>query len=274
MPELPEVETIRRDLAALLGGRIFAEVEIYYSGSIKIPTATRLQQELPGRKITTINRRGKYLLIHLHDDTVLVIHLRMTGQLLFCEHNYSPDKHTHMVFHFRDGTALVFHDVRKFGTIYWLPAHALGQIKGLSTLGPEPFSPEFNADYLFAQAKRRKTSIKALLLKQEVIAGLGNIYADEALYRAGIRPDRPASTLNLEECKKLYQSICEVLNEAIYWWGTTMSDYRDAAGGRGAFQNHLQVYKQNDKPCLRCGQKIHRTVVAGRGTYFCPSCQK
>ncbi|NLP37901.1 MAG: DNA-formamidopyrimidine glycosylase [Firmicutes bacterium] len=274
MPELPEVETIRRDLETLLVGKKIAGVEIYYSGSVKIPSAARLRQELPGRKITGVGRRGKYLQIFLHDASVLIIHLRMTGQLLFAKNVFQPDKHTHVIFIFSDSSSLAFHDVRKFGTIYWLPSHSLQLIKGLASLGPEPFAAEFNESYLFERAKNRKTSIKALLLNQEIVAGLGNIYADESLHRAGIRPDRPAASLTLNECKILCQSICEVLEEAIYWRGTTMSDYRDAAGSSGAFQNHLRVYKQSGKECPRCGQEICRIVVAGRGTHYCPACQK
>ena len=274
MPELPEVETIRRGLEQVLPGRVFASVDIYYSGSVTIPTAAELAAQLPGHRIIKTGRRGKYLQLYLDDQSVIIIHLRMTGRLIFSHTAWEPDKHTHIVFNFTDGSCLAFHDVRKFGTIYWTAPERLCQIKGLACLGPEPLEQEFCVQYMADKLANRKSSIKALLLNQEFVAGLGNIYADEALHRAAVRPDRPAASLTKAEIKALYHAVCEVLKEAIKWRGTTMSDYRDANGGSGQFQQHLRVYRRAGQPCQQCGTSIERIVVAGRGTHFCPRCQK
>ncbi|NLN06409.1 MAG: DNA-formamidopyrimidine glycosylase [Firmicutes bacterium] len=274
MPELPEVEIICSGLECILPGKKVAAVEVHYPRAVKIPTAAELQEKLPGRTVVAVKRRGKYLQIFFDCGTVLVVHLRMTGRLLFFPAPQKWDKHTHVLFHFCDGSVLAFHDVRKFGTIYWVTPDRFSEIHGLHTLGPEPLSPDFTADYLQKQAKRRKTSIKALLLNQRVVAGLGNIYTDEALYRAGIRPDRPAASLSAGEIAALHRSIRAVLREAIYYRGTTMSDYRDATGREGSFQEHLRVYRRGGRPCPCCGHTIVRIVVGGRGTYFCPRCQR
>lgn len=274
MPELPEVETIRRGLDQVLPGRMFARVDIRYSGSVKTPSAGELQTGLPGRQVTGTGRRGKYLLLFLDDGSALVIHLRMTGQLVFACRAIEPDKHTHLIFHFTDHTLLAFSDIRKFGTIWWLPYERVQEIKGLASLGPEPLSADFHFPYLDREVEKRTINIKALLLNQEILAGLGNIYADEILHRAAIAPDRPARSLTRGERQALFTAIRQVLEEAIEWRGTTMSDYRDSAGGCGQFQDRLRVYQRRNQECYRCGGKINRSVVAGRGTHFCPSCQR
>ena len=179
----------------------------------------------------------------------------------------SLDKHTHVIFYFEGGSNLAFSDIRKFGTIWWLPTAQLGQIKGMAMLGPEPLSSDFRVAYLQAGSKNRKCSIKSLLLNQEFLAGLGNIYVDEALHRAGILPHRLAGSLNLQEMSILHTTICEVLQEAIEWRGTTMSDYRDSTGDYGRFQERLRVYQCHGKACRHCGEIICRSVVAGRGTH-------
>lgn len=273
MPELPEVETIRRGLQQVLPGRVLASIDVHYSGSVKTPSVAELTAQLPGRQVSKAGRRGKYLHLYLDDKSVIIIHLRMTGKLIFSPTALQPDKHTHVIFNFTDGSSLAFHDVRKFGTIYWLAQERLCEIKGLACLGPEPLGENFCVEYMAGKLAKRKGNIKALLLNQEFVAGLGNIYADESLHRAGIRPDRTAASLTSEEIKVLYQAVCEVLNEAIRWRGTTMSDYRDASGGYGQFQERLRVYHRSGQACLQCGTPIERIVVAGRGTHFCPNCQ-
>lgn len=274
MPELPEVETIRRGLEQLLLGREFAGVEVCYHGSLKLPTATELRQKLPGRRVAGVERRGKYLLLHLHDGTTLVIHLRMTGQLVFSETASTvADKHLHLLFSFTDGSCLAFSDIRKFGTICWLPKERLGELKGLSALGPEPFSGDFHFPYLDREVEKRTVSIKALLLNQQFLAGLGNIYTDEILHRARVLPERPSRSLTRTERLALFAAIRSVLEEAIAMRGTTISDYRDAGGAAGTFQEQLQVYGRRNQSCRRCGQIIERKVVAGRSTHFCPACQ-
>ncbi|MCW3490883.1 bifunctional DNA-formamidopyrimidine glycosylase/DNA-(apurinic or apyrimidinic site) lyase [Dethiobacter alkaliphilus] len=273
MPELPEVETIRCGLEQVLPGRVFAAVEIGYGGSIKDPAAADVMTRLPGKRVTGTGRRGKYLQIFLDDDSVLVIHLRMTGQLVFNEGAAVTDKHTHVVFSFTDGSTLAFSDIRKFGTIWWVPISRLDHIKGLATLGPEPLSGDFHFSYLNREVEKRTVTIKALLLNQQFLAGLGNIYADEILHRAQILPQRKARSLSRQERQHLFSAIRDVLAEAIECRGTSMSDYRDSAGALGEFQNRLQVYGRRDQDCPRCQKKISRSKVAGRGTHYCTSCQ-
>jgi formamidopyrimidine-DNA glycosylase len=274
MPELPEVETIRRGLEKTVVGREFDAVHIHYGGNVKAPSPEVMKQELPGRRIIATGRRGKYLLLFLDDNSAIVIHLRMTGQLVFSLGTACGDKHMHLVFSFTDGSCLAFTDIRKFGTIWWLPVKQLDEIKGMATLGPEPLLDDFTFIYLQHEAQKRKTNIKALLLKQEFLAGLGNIYADEIMHRAGILPHRPANSLETRELKALFHTIRDVLTEAIARRGTTMSDYRDSSGASGSFQEHLRVYGRRDLACKSCGTKISRSVVAGRGTHFCTHCQR
>ncbi|NLZ92668.1 MAG: bifunctional DNA-formamidopyrimidine glycosylase/DNA-(apurinic or apyrimidinic site) lyase [Firmicutes bacterium] len=274
MPELPEVETIRRGLEQVLPGREIANVDVRYSGSIKKPTAKEFMAKLPGRRILELGRRGKYLQFFLDDNSVLIIHLRMTGKLIFSHKPLAVDKHTHVIFTFTDQTTLHFNDIRKFGTIYWLPVKRQCEIKGLACLGPEPLSEDFCTDYMAEILAKKKSSIKAVLLNQEFVAGLGNIYADEALFRAKIQPQRAAASITHKEAAALYTAICNVLQEAIDYRGTTMSDYRDATGAYGQFQQLLRGYRRSGKPCLVCGTPIERVVVAGRGTHYCPHCQK
>ncbi|NLZ39386.1 MAG: DNA-formamidopyrimidine glycosylase [Firmicutes bacterium] len=274
MPELPEVETIRRGLEKVLPGRKISKVDVRYSGSIKMPTVSKFTAKLPGRRVIKIGRRGKYLQIFLDNESVLVIHLRMTGKLIFSFTPLTIDKHTHVIFTFSDHSVLYFNDIRKFGTIYWLPIKRMYEIKGLACLGPEPFSPEFCPGYMAEKLAKKKTTIKAVLLNQEFVAGLGNIYVDEALFRAQIHPQRAAASLTQKEMAALYRAICEVLQEAINCRGTTMSDYRDATGAYGGFQQLLRVYRRSGKACLVCGYPIERIIVAGRGTHYCPNCQK
>ena len=273
MPELPEVETIRRGLEQQLLGREFAGVEVCYQGLLKRPRAEEIQQQLPGRRVTSVERRGKYLLLHLHDGTTMVIHLRMTGQLVFSGEAATVQKHLHLIFFFTDGTSLAFSDIRKFGAIWWLPKESLAELKGLSALGPEPLSADFHFPYLDREVEKRTVSIKALLLNQQFLAGLGNIYADEILHRAQVSPERPSRTLTRTERQVLFAAIRSVLKEAIVKRGTTVSDYKDASGAPGSFQEQLQVYGRRSQPCRRCGQTIERKVVSGRGTHFCPACQ-
>jgi formamidopyrimidine-DNA glycosylase len=274
MPELPEVETIRRGLELVLPQRTIERVNINFTGSVKAPSSEEFARQLPGLTFTGTGRRGKYLLLFLDDKSVIVVHLRMTGRLYFSETKLSTDKHTHVVFTFSDGTYLYFHDVRKFGTIYWLPLNRICEIGGLASLGPEPLSPGFNLEYINNVVERRSTNIKALLLNQTFVAGLGNIYVDEALHRSGILPDRPANSLTCSEREALIAAIRQVLLDAISLRGTTFNDYRDAAGISGDFQNMLQVYRRHNHPCPNCGACICRSVVAGRGTHFCPTCQR
>ena len=222
-----------------------------------------------GRRIISISRRGKYLVAQLSDGNYLLIHLRMTGQLLTSPPAEKDRKHVHVVFDFADGTSLYYADLRKFGRFY-LVSDTQPLLGGL---GPEPLSPSFSADELYERLSKRKRIIKPLLLDQRFIAGLGNIYVDESLYRARIHPSRRASELSREETVCLYDSIVTILSAAIANRGTTLSDYRDTRGNRGSHQSHLQVFRNAGQPCPRCGHPIERLVVAQRGTFICPDCQ-
>jgi formamidopyrimidine-DNA glycosylase len=273
MPELPEVETIRRGLEQVLPGLVFSQVEIICPAPFKAASAGLFSESIVGKKVLGAARRGKYLLLNLDNSDSIVIHLRMTGRLVFSRHQQQADRHTRLLFHFTDGSCLSFSDIRKFGTVNLLTAGDKCNT-ALPVLGPEPLSGDFNFPYLDRELEKRVVSVKALLLNQKVIAGLGNIYADEILHRAAIRPERKARSLVRKERLALFRSIREVLEEAISCRGTTMSDYRDATGAVGQFQEKLQVYGRRGLPCPRCGAIICRSQIAGRGTHFCPQCQE
>jgi len=269
MPELPEVETIVQDLRTLVLDKEIASVSIEWEQIISCPTPNEFQSHLVGRRIVSIKRRGKYLVAKLSDGNHLLVHLRMTGQLLTSPPAEKDRKHVHVVFEFADGTSLYYADVRKFGRLYLVSdTQPL-----LRSLGPEPLSSSFSADELYTRLSKRKRRIKPLLLDQHFIAGLGNIYVDESLHRARIHPSRRASELSHEEAIRLYDSIVAVLSAAVANRGTTLSDYRDAKGNSGSHQNYLQIVRKAGQPCPRCGHPIERMVLAQRGTYICPACQ-
>jgi len=269
MPELPEVETIAQDLQALILDKEIVSVSVEWERIIFCPTPDEFRRHLVGKRIVSISRRGKYLVTQLSDGNYLLVHLRMTGQLLTSPPAKKDRKHVHVVFEFVDGTSLYYADLRKFGRFYLVSdTQAL-----LGGLGPEPLSPSFSADELHKRLSKRKRKIKPLLLDQHFIAGLGNIYVDESLHRAGIHPLRRASELSREESVCLYDSIVAILSAAITSRGTTLRDYRDAKGNLGSHQEHLQVFHKTGEPCPRCGHPIERLVVAQRGTYICPACQ-
>jgi len=274
MPELPEVETIRQGLDKFLPGRTVERVTVNFAGSVAVPNKAELERGLPGRRFTGTGRRGKYLLLYLDNGSVLAVHLRMTGKLIYSESGLLTDKHTHVVLYLGKESCLSLHDIRKFGRLWWLPCHRTGEISGLATLGPEPLSAEFDLNYMEAHLKKKSTGIKAVLLDQSFVAGLGNIYADEILHCAGILPSRRADSLSREESEKMLSAVRQVLNTALAWRGTTFSDYRDAEGFPGRFQEKLGVYRRHGQPCRTCGTVICRSRTAGRGTHFCPACQR
>jgi formamidopyrimidine-DNA glycosylase len=272
VPELPEVETLGRGLRRLLVGARFAQVEILWPGSVALPAADELTRQLQGREVLNIGRRGKFLILSLSGPSYLLFHLRMSGQLRLEPGAGSPDGHARIVFHLEDGHQLVFSDTRKFGRVYW--THDPQVIVG--DLGPEPLSQEFDADALADLLSQHRGAIKPLLLNQRVLAGLGNIYADEALFAAGVHPLRKANTLSEEESGRLHSAIRRVLLQAIGNRGTTLADarYRDAEGRPGLNVENLHAYHRTGEPCPRCGTPIARIVVGGRGTHFCPCCQR
>jgi len=274
VPELPEVETVRRTLEPVIVGKRIKHCAIYYERVLPRADAGEFSQSVSGRLITGIKRRGKYLIISLDRTLELIAHLRMTGQLIYQPQRDLPlQKHTSARFWFEGNGELRFTDQRKFGTLYLVEKGKYQDIHGLHTLGPEPLAAEFTWT-LLAEKLNSERAVKAILLDQTKIAGLGNIYADEALHRAGIHPLKPGSCLHASEVKALHGSITEVLQEAIACHGTTIRDYRTGSGAAGSFQNKLRVYRQTGKPCANCGTWIARIKVGGRSTHFCPKCQR
>ena len=265
MPELPEVETVVRRLRGPLVGRTFADARVTWERMVQLPVE-ELRLRLPGQRIEAINRRGKYLVFHLSGGDNLIVHLKMTGDLIVVPASDPAHPHDRVVFDLDGGTQLRFRDPRKFGRVYLTgePASILGR------LGPEPLDQWFTEKDFMDLFGRRSGRIKPLLLAQEFIAGLGNIYADEALFLAGIRPERRSDALSLEEKRRLYQSIREVLQMAIEHKGTSLADeaYR---GGR--YQNRFLVYGRGEEPCPQCGNLIRRIRLGQRSAHFCPYCQ-
>ncbi len=274
MPEMPEVETIRRTLCEKVTGQRISEVEMLLPRLVKWPTPHEFQAIVIHKTITGLDRRGKYLLFYLDDGYCLVVHLRMTGRLYYMLPGAEYDRFTRIVFRFDSGAALLYADSRTLGTLYALPVSELWRIAGLAAMGPEPLSPEFTLDYFRQTLACRKGKIKALLLNQALIGGLGNIYVDESLALAGVNPERPAASLDGEEVAKLYHAVNQVIEQGIRYGGTTFRDYRDGDGASGSNQHHLSVYGRKNEPCKTCGTPIVKTTVAGRGTHYCPACQR
>ena len=273
MPEMPEVETIRRTLDGHVVGKTINEVEILLPRLIKWPSAHEFQAIVTGKTIVRLDRQGKYLLFRFHDNMVMIVHLRMTGRLYYITSGMSRDKFTHIVFKLDHGAELLYVDTRTLGTLYAMPEAELWRISGLSAMGPEPLSAEFTLAYLQEVLHNRKGKIKSLLLNQKIIGGLGNIYVDESLAISGIHPERIASSLHISEVERLYQAINKVIGDGIEHGGTTFRDYRDGVGNSGTHQGHLRVYGRKSEPCLQCGEPIQWKEVAGRGTHYCPHCQ-
>ncbi len=271
MPELPEVETIVRSLRPLLTGREIVDVKVTYDPIIGYPDKETFAAELPGRQIETVGRRGKYIVIYLVGNELLVTHLRMSGKLIYIENAAEIDKHTHVVISLDNGYQLRFVEIRKFGRMYLIPKTAPQKAGGFANLGPEPL--EMSEEEFLQAMEKKKTRIKPLILKQEFIAGIGNIYADEALFLSKIHPERTADTLNLEDKKLLFKAIQQVLLQGIENRGTTRRDYVDSFGESGNNQNYLNVYGLEGEPCKNCGTPILRIQVGGRSSHYCPNCQ-
>jgi formamidopyrimidine-DNA glycosylase len=270
MPELPEVETIARGLRGPLVGHKFTGVRIGWENLIARPAVEEFERGLVGQRTLGLKRRGKYLVFALSGGGSLIIHLRMTGRLLVKNQGDELDKHDHLIFELDDGRELRFNNVRKLGRVYLVDDE--DEIVG--RLGPEPLDDDFTPSDFVVLLSARRGKIKPLLLNQRFMAGIGNIYADEALFAARIHPQRKADTLTAEEIERLYHAIRQVLAQGIQNRGTTFSDYLDAEGREGRNQEYLQVFRHTGQPCPRYGMPIQRTVVGGRGTYFCPRCQK
>lgn len=272
MPELPEVETIRQTLKQLVVGERIASIQVNYENIIKYPIVEEFKDLLIDQTINDINRRGKFLKFHL-DENVLISHLRMEGNYSVHEEKEPYDKHTHIIFNFSSGKSLRYRDVRKFGTMHVYKKGEQNKTKPLNQLGPEPFDKNFTIDYFTERLQRTTRMIKTVLLDQTVVAGLGNIYVDETLFKAKVHPMRRAHTLSSEEIVAIRKYAIETLEEAIKQGGTTIRSYIDGHGEMGMFQQQLYVYGQENEPCQTCGEKIEKIKVIGRGTHICPMCQ-
>jgi formamidopyrimidine-DNA glycosylase len=309
MPELPEVEYTARQLRSAIVGATIHEVLVFWERTIGHPDLPDFLAEIVDRSILDVRRRGKFLIIDLSGELIVTIHRRMTGNLLLLPPGWEIDTslkttdpiiwnikgplihkrstgdaestingnpsdllYCRVCFNLADGERLLFTDPRKFGRIELWPRER--EQEALKGLGPEPLSDEFTVETLVKSLAGRKGAIKQVLLNQEIIAGLGNIYADEALYYASVHPLRRANSLTVPEIKLLHEGIVSVLTLGIEHGGTSFSEYRDLWGEAGGNYNHVQVYHQQGKPCMRCGTLIERIVVGQRSTHFCPTCQK
>ena len=272
MPELPEVETVRRQLEPALVGRAFAEVEILDHRLVQPHDRNEVAAELRGERVVAVGRRGKYLLVRFASRRVLVVHLRMTGAFLLPVPGAAELPHRRAVLTLDDGALVVFRDVRRFGTWTLLePGHERRYLA--ERLGPEPLGA-FSASDLGGRLARRQAPVKAVILDQSTVAGVGNIYADEALWRARIHPLRPAAGLGPAEVRSLHRAIRAALFAGIARQGATLRDYRAPDGSEGGMQDEFKVYGRDGEPCPRCGREIAKIRVAGRGTHFCPRCQR
>jgi formamidopyrimidine-DNA glycosylase len=287
MPELPEVETIRRGLQRWVIGKKIAKVEVRQPKLVRNPLP-EFNRYLTGNEIIAVDRKGKLLFLELKNHNVwLIIHLKMTGQLVFVSarekiaggHEFPPtseqlpNKYSHIIFTFQDNSHLFFNDLRRFG--YLKVVSRDEKEATLASLGIDPLGPEYNLDKFRSIFKNKKKALKALLLDQTILAGLGNIYADEVCFAAGIHPDRLADKLTSQDLEKLYRSIRAIMHQAVKAGGTTFRNYRNAEGQKGNFVKQLAVYQRSKLVCRRCQKGIIvKTRLIGRGTHFCPICQK
>jgi formamidopyrimidine-DNA glycosylase len=272
MPELPEVETVRAQLEPVLTGRRFERVEIRDPRLVRPYEPAEVAAELEGERVAAVERRGKYLIVRFESDRVLLIHLRMTGSLRHSGDGLDEDRHRRAVVRLDDGSDVAYRDVRRFGT--WLVLEAGELVPYLATrVGDEPLDALFTAARLGERLAKRRAPIKAALLDQRTLAGMGNIYVDEALWRARINPLRPAESLDRKELQRLHKAIRTTLQAGIARQGSTLRDYVLPDGGSGSMQDEFKVYGRGGEPCDRCGTPIAKTRLGGRGTWFCPTCQ-
>lgn len=274
MPELPEVETVRKTLKKLVSNKKIENVTVYWPKIIKNPVEVeQFIDALKGETVEDVGRRGKFLILYT-ERYALVSHLRMEGKYGLYSKEEAFDKHTHVIFHFTDGTELRYRDVRKFGTMHLIKKGEEFRKPPLLELGPEPFAEGFTQEYLAKRLAKTNRKVKPTLLDQKTLVGLGNIYVDEALFRAEIHPERPANSLNEKEIAVLHQEIVATLNEAVKKGGSTIRSYVNSQGEIGMFQLELFAYGRKGEGCKRCGAPIEKKTVGGRGTHYCPNCQK
>jgi formamidopyrimidine-DNA glycosylase len=270
MPELPEVETSRRGIEPHVINKTINDV-IIRQKKLRWPIPARLKAELIKQTFYSVERRGKYLLLQ-SDRGCLIIHLGMSGSLRITDTRTAPEKHDHFDIVFNDQTVLRLRDPRRFGAVLWTRADPL-QHKLLQKLGPEPLTEDFTAEYLLQQAKNRRISIKSLIMNSQIVVGVGNIYANEALFLAGINPKRQCNRISMARLQRLTRAIKEILTEAIKQGGTTLRDFTREDGKPGYFQQTLNVYGKKDQPCPRCGKPLKQIQQQQRSTYYCCICQ-
>lgn len=273
MPELPEVETIRRGLEPALISQKIVKCK-FFAKKLRWEIVT---SDFAGfvneQSVLSLSRRGKYIIVHLDNDAAIVIHLGMSGRLGLFHQTAPIEKHTHAIFYLSNGMELRYRDPRRFGSIEVAPPHTIASFPRFSHLGVEPLSNEFNFQYLTKKTKSMR-AIKLVIMDAKIVVGVGNIYANESLFYSKIDPRRHANSLSVQEIQALVKSLKRVLNTAIEKGGTTLNDFRNAYGEPGFFQLELAVYGRADHPCPLCGHSIHKTMVGARSTFFCPHCQK
>lgn len=273
MPELPEVETVKRQLEAVLKGAAIESVTLRRK-NLRIPFPKNFEKNLAGKKIKTIERRAKYLLFYLNGDDVIIAHLGMSGR--FSVEKNAPkefSKHDHVVIKLKDGRVIIYNDARRFGLMTLAKADKLAKHPLFKDLGPEPFGKEFSAEYLQKMLVKKKAPIKPVLMDQALVVGVGNIYASEALFLAKIAPETPAYKA-IKHAPTLVLTIRKVLDDAIKSGGSSLRDFVHVSGEAGYFQHHFNVYGRGGKPCFSCGIPLRSISQAGRTTFFCPDCQK
>jgi len=274
VPELPEVETFVTDLRPLVVGRTVTAVDVRFPKMVRHPEAEAFARDLPGREVVALERRGKYIVFRLDHGGTLVVHLGMTGQLLHKLPEDPARPHTHVVLSLDNGTELRYSDPRQFGRLLLGTEEELVSARALPRLGPEPLDPSFTARDLHRRLAGRRAPLKLLLLDQAILAGVGNIYADEACYRARIRPDKPAGRLSPARAKRLHAAIRDSLELGIANRGSSVDDYVDVYGAKGRQQEELQVYGRGGQPCHSCGSPLTLVRLGGRATVFCRRCQR
>jgi formamidopyrimidine-DNA glycosylase len=274
MPELPEVETMVRDLSSRVIGRTIESVDAPFQGSVVWPSFDEFENRVRRRRIIGVSRRGKFASFALDSGDVLIVHRGMSGSLLWRDKQDPMESHVRLLFQLDDGSQLRFNDPRKFGKVYVMDSTGGERDLPWAHMGPEPLNDAFSADHLKRSLEGRTVMIKPLLLGQRLVVGLGNIYVDEALHLARIHPSRRANTLTPGEIKRLHAAIGAVLQAAIEGRGTTFSSYMDVDGKAGAYRERLRVFGRQGTNCPRCGMLIVKTVIGGRGTHICPHCQR
>lgn len=272
MPELPEIETIRKNLTPEIIGLKINDL-VTYRDKIRNRLPQELSNLVKDAEIKSIVRRSKYLIFELSNEYSLIFHLGMSGRLTLQQSDYNPLKHDHVIINLSDKRKLVFNDARRFGVVDLEITKDIKGNKYFKNLGPEPLTDEFNEQYLIRKLAKLKSPIKTVLMNAEIVVGVGNIYASESLYLAKISPMRPACSLNLNEIKLLIKSIKAVLEKAILFGGSTLKDYVSAHNKAGAFQNEFTIYGREGKECKACQGRVNKIVQSNRATYFCPKCQ-